>query len=49
MKTIISFLNFVFGLFNTTLSIFIFCFIDELEYKPEKSLELSDTIKTVKL
>jgi hypothetical protein len=54
MKTIFAFSNFAISLFNTTLSIFIvtnnliykFCLVDEIEYKPEKSIELSDTMKT---
>jgi hypothetical protein len=48
MKTVVAFLSFLGGLFNTTLSIFIFCLIDEIEYKPEKAIELSSTMKTVR-
>ena len=45
MKTISSFLNFIGSLFNCALNICIFSIIDELKFKPEKGIELSDTLR----
>ena len=45
MFTITSFLNFIGSLFNCALNICIFSIIDELKYKPEKGVELSDTLR----
>lgn len=44
MFTILAFINFIGALFNCTLCIFIFSIVDELEFKPEKANELSDTL-----
>ena len=44
MLTILAFVNFIGALFNCTLCIFIFSVVDELEFKPEKANELSDTL-----
>lgn len=44
MLTILAFVNFIGALFNCTLCIFIFSIVDELEFKPEKANELSDTL-----
>ena len=45
MFTITSFLNFIGSLFNCALNICIFSIIDELKIKPEKGVELSDTLR----
>ena len=45
MKTISSFLNFIGSLFNCALNICIFSMIDELKFKPEKGIDLSDTLR----
>ena len=45
MITITSFLNFIGSLFNCALNICIFSIIDELKFKPEKGIELSDTLR----
>ena len=44
MLTITSFINFIGSLFNCALNICIFSIIDELKFKPEKGIELSDTL-----
>jgi hypothetical protein len=41
MLTILAFLNFIGALFNCALCIFTFSIVDEIEFKPEKSTELS--------
>ena len=43
--TITSFFNFIGSLFNCALNICIFSIIDELKFKPEKGVELSDTLR----
>ena len=43
--TITSFFNFIGSLFNCALNICIFSIIDELKFKPEKGIELSDTLR----
>ena len=45
MLTITSFVNFIGSLFNCALNICIFSIIDELKFKPEKGIELSDTLR----
>ena len=45
MLTITSFINFIGSLFNCALNICIFSIIDELKFKPEKGVELSDTLR----
>ena len=45
MLTITSFINFIGSLFNCALNICIFSIIDELKFKPEKGIELSDTLR----
>ena len=45
MFTITSFFNFIGSLFNCALNICIFSIIDELKFKPEKGVELSDTLR----
>ena len=45
MLTISSFFNFIGSLFNCALNICIFSIIDELQFKPEKGVELSDTLR----
>ena len=45
MITITNFFNFIGSLFNCALNICIFSLIDELKFKPEKSVDLSDTIR----
>ena len=45
MLTITSFINFIGSLFNCALNICIFSVIDELKFKPEKGIELSDTLR----
>ena len=45
MFTITSFLNFIGSLFNCALNICIFSLIDELKFKPEKAVDLSDTLR----
>ena len=45
MITITSFINFIGSLFNCSLNICIFSIIDELKFKPEKGVELSDTLR----
>ena len=45
MFTITSFFNFIGSLFNCALNICIFSLIDELKFKPEKGVELSDTLR----
>ena len=45
MLTITSFFNFIGSLFNCALNICIFSLIDELRFKPEKGVELSDTLR----
>ncbi len=45
MFTITSFLNFIGSLFNCALNICIFSLIDELKFKPEKGVELSNTLR----
>ena len=45
MLTITSFFNFIGSLFNCALNICIFSIIDELKFKPEKGVELSDTLR----
>ena len=47
MITITSFINFIGSLFNCALNICIFSLIDELKFKPEKSIEFSDTFKKI--
>ena len=60
MKTVLSFINLLISLFNCTVNIYIvninlikniikFSLADEVENKPEKNLELSDTLTTVKI
>ena len=44
MLTIIAFINLVGILFNCAICIYIFSLVDDLEFKPEKSNELSDTL-----
>ena len=44
MLTIIALINFAGSLFNCAICIYIFSLVDDLEFKPEKSTELSDTI-----
>ena len=43
--TITSFFNFIGSLFNCALNICIFSIIDELKFKPERGVELSDTLR----
>ena len=45
MLTITSFFNFIGSLFNCALNICIFSIIDELKFKPERGVELSDTLR----
>ena len=45
MLTITSFFNFIGSLFNCALNICIFSLIDELKFKPEKGVELSNTLR----
>ena len=45
MLTITSCINFIGSLFNCALNICIFSIIDELKFKPEKGIELSDTLR----
>ena len=45
MLKITSFFNFIGSLFNCALNICIFSIIDELKFKPERGVELSDTLR----
>ena len=46
MRTIIAFFNVICTLFNCAFCVSLFCLLDELDFKPEKSQDLCETLRT---